>query len=449
MNKINTQSGSALFVVLIALLLVTSLYSAVILYGSYHRRLALRDVLDTKAFYLAESGIEAALARLNQDHNYNFSLSEQIEASGRYEADIKPYGVWLLCTSKGISGTREKILRCLIGAVPEPKFKNALNLGGQNFPLTLAGRTSITGDVLVSPSGVLPGRFKGKRFGSERLVFGEIKQSSFNRLPQYDDNVLKQFQEEIGQIRHKERKIIDRTFILDNENAYIIEKDSVIQFRSDLIIDLAEKVFDLTNKYFQIKGDLTVIHSSRIYGFGVIDVEGEVILDDNCYLKDVIISAQNDIFMKGNSAFGGQFISNSKVEISQSAYLTGNAVVVNTGELTDIDRCIYIESSQQSHGILFCDLQSNQNNRPGRPSMFKSIDLSNYSDFNGIIYNTGYSKISGKIIGNLSTASLYIYDAPTVYINWLVDAIITSGDVFKTVPVVFAGETGYAKVGGL
>jgi len=446
MNRLISNNGSVLLIVMIALLMVTSLYSAVILYGSYHRKLALRDVLATKAFYLAESGVEAALSHLDNEHEYSFYLTGQIKSSGKYEVNVKPFGAYLLCISKGISGSREKTIRCLLGAIPEERFNNALNLGGKDYPLTLAGRTSITGDVLVSPSGVLPGRFKGKRFGGDKLVYGEIKNSLFNRLPEYDDTIIKQFQENISDISYNNSKIIDKTYILDDESYGTIKNDSSVHFKSDLIINIADNILELNDWYYKVKGNLEIVNSSRIYGYGIIEVDGNVLIADDCYIKDIIIIANKNVLLKDQAVFAGQIIANEKVEISQHACLAGEAVVINIGKLADEDRCIYINSNKISKGTLLCDIQST---KPGRQSMFKSLDLSNTSSFSGLIFNTGYSKVSGYLEGNLSTASFYLYDAPTVYINWLVDANIISKAVYKVVPAVFSRNSDYAKVGNL
>jgi hypothetical protein len=448
MNRLANNKGSALLIVLIALLLVTSLYAAVILYGSYHRRLAIREVADTRAFYLAESGIEAALSRLNQESEYKFVLSEKIGNSGGYEVDVKPFGAYLLCTSTGTSGIRARTLRYLIGMKPENKFSNAVNLGGQDYPLTLAGRTTIIGDVLVSPAGVLPGRFKGRRYGGEKLVYGEIIQSAFDRLPEYSDTIINAFKSDIERLTFGKGMVFDRTFILNENTLPDIQDDSLIQFNSDLIIELEEKAFDLTDKYFLVRGNLQVSNSSRLYGFGIIKATGDVIFDNDCYLKDMIIMSDKDILFKGNSVFAGQLLAGGKVEITQTASLDCQAVVIATGELTDEDRGIYFSSSQKSQGIILCDLKLGQTNRPGQ-RMYKSIDLADGSDFSGLIYNTGCSRVSGSLSGCLSTASLYIYDAPTVYINWLVDAIVASENIYEIIPAAFTGSGIYAKVGRL
>ena len=449
MSRLQLQNGSALLLVLVALLLITSLYSAVVLYGSYHRRLALQDVMDTQAFYLAESGIEAALSELNQTQDYRLVFSRDISANESCEVNVKPYGAYLLCDSRGKAGTRTKTIRCLIGAIPEERFKNAINLGGQDYPLTLAGRTTITGDVLVSPSGVLPGRFKGKRFGGSKLVFGEIIKSPNDRLPLYDDAVINQFLSDVGQISFNSSREIDKTFILDDAALIELQKDSLIEFKANLIISLKDKTLDMTGKHFKVDGNLIVNESSRIYGYGVIEVEGEVQLEGECYLKDLIILTNRDVQITGEAVYSGQLIANAKVEIAQNAWLDRNATIICLGDIDDDERCVYLNSSELSRGTILCDLENINANRPGHRNIIKTIDTSPDCNFAGVIFNTGYSKVSGNISGNLSTGSFYIFDSPTVFINWLVDATVKSDDVFAAIPAVFAGGAGYAKVGGL
>ncbi|MCP4580524.1 MAG: hypothetical protein GY839_02820 [candidate division Zixibacteria bacterium] len=449
MNKLRSKNGSVLLLVMVALLLITTLYSAVVLYGSYHRRLALQDVMDTQAFYMAESGIEAAVAKLNQESNYGLAFSGEVDSLKGYEVNVRPFGAYLLCESKGKAGTRDKTLRCLIGAVPEDKFDNAINLGGQDYPLTLAGRTTIIGDVLVSPSGVLPGRFKGKRFGGKKLVFGEIKKSPNNRLPPFDDSIIEQFQSEIDRIAFSSSREIDKTFILDDANWPEIQKDSLIEFNSGLIISINEKSLNMTGRHFKVNGNLVINEISRVYGYGIVEVEGEVQIEGNCYLKDLIILVDNDVEIKGDAVYAAQLIAKSKVEITENATLSGNGVVVCLGEIADDERCVYLSGLKPCQGSILCDLENINANKPGHRNIMKTVDISPGSSFSGVIFNTGYSKVSGNISGNLSTGSFYMYDSPTVFINWLVDAAVESGDRLETIPAVFAGGTGYAKIGGL
>jgi len=449
MSRLRLENGSALLLVLVAILLITSLYSAVVLYGSYHRRLALKDVMDTQAFYLAESGIETALSRLNRKPDYRLAFNMDVGPNESFKVSVKPYGAYLLCESIGRAGSCDKTISCLIGALPEEKFKNAINLGGQDYPLTLAGRTTIIGDVLVSPSGVLPGRFKGKRFGGSKLVFGEIVQSPSDRLPRYDDAVINQFLTDVNQISFNSNKEIDKTFILDDAAWFELQNDSLLEFKANLIISLKDKTLDMTGRHFKVNGNLLVNESSRIYGYGVIEVEGEVQLEGECYLKDLIVLARRDVQLTGDAVYGGQLIASAKIDIAGSASLAGNAAVICLGEIDEDERCVYLNSTELSQGMILCDLENMNANKPGHRNIMKTIDMSPKCNFAGVVFNTGYSQIAGNISGNLSTGSFYIFDSPTVFINWLVDATVKADDILTTVPAVFAGGAGYAKVGGL
>jgi hypothetical protein len=449
MNRLSLNNGSALFIVLIVLLLITTLFSAVILYGSYHRRLALQDIQDSQAYYLAESGIEYALARLNDEPGFEQTFTENISPTGRIEVALKPFGAYLLCESRGIAGKRNKIIRCLIGAVPDQMFTHALNLGGQDYPLTLAGHTTIIGDVLVSPSGVLPGRYKGQRFGSDKLVYGEIIKSPTDRMPLYDDTIITEFIDGLSGIDIMSARRFDKTTVIDDNAINLIEQDSLLKFDANLAINLVDKKLDLTNKYLKVGGNLHITGDSRIYGYGIIEVEGETLLDGDCQVKDMVIVVKREATIAGNAVYAGQLLGNADIEVQGNAALSQSATLINIGELTDEPRCIYLNTAESSSGYIICDLLTAGVNQPGRQRMLKAIDLSDSADFTGVIFNSGYSKISGELTGNISSGSFYIYDAPTVYINWLVDAMLESSAEIKVVPAVFAGVNGYGKIGGL
>jgi hypothetical protein len=445
MSRFKTEKGSALLIVLVVLLLIMILFSMVVLYGNYHQINAIHDIGDTKAFYLAESGIEAALARLNKDKEIRFTFSDNVENMGSFTVDIRPFGAYQLCTSVGKSNTQSKTVTCLIGARNGGKFLNALNLGGQDYPLMLAGRTRIVGDILVSPSGVLPGRFKGQNYSGDVLVDGEIKQSPLDRMPTYDDKIIRNFITNVNDRASVEPTIFDAGFVLDDHSCSQINGDSNLLFKVNLTVSLEDNVIDLSNKFIKVKGNLIVGNKSKLRGCGVIDVDGDIRMSEDCYLKDMVLLAKRDTFIKGKAMFGGQIIASGKVEITQDAVLTGFGTIINIGPANDRDRCVYIESVQDSKGIIICDIITKNAPNPGQNREIKSIDLASNSQFSGVIYNTGYSKISGNVTGNVSTAYLYLYEAPTVYIDWLVNSTIIKGEEIKTIPAVFAGETGYAK----
>jgi hypothetical protein len=449
MNKFGYSKGSALIIVLIVLLLVMILFSMVILYGSYHFKLASKDLNETKAFYMAESGIEAALASLNSGPDKVLSFSDTVNGSGSFYVDVKPFGAFLLCTSTGKSANVLQTIKCLIGCKVEGKFKNVLNLGGQDYPLMLAGKTKIVGDVLVSSAGVLPGRFKGQGFSGEKLVDGEIIQSPVKRLPDYDQSIINNYLENFRGRPFENGTVYSTTFMLSDDNISEINSDSILLYESDLVINLEKETLDLTGKSLRVEGQLRISGDSKIMGYGAIETENDISVEGNSIIKDVVLISKKDALFKDESKFAGQLISFGRTEFAEQASTANNATLVNVGDKNDNDRCIYLSGYGEIEATIISDIQSKDISRPGESAISKNIELSGNCHFRGAIYNTGYSQISGSIKGSLSTNYLYLYDAPTVYIDWLVNTTIENIDNPDILPAVFGTEGEYVKSGNI
>lgn len=422
---VNKVEGSILFPILILILLITILLSTVILYGSYHNVLIARKANDIKACYLAESALQFALRKLSID-GYDVIGSRQsarIDGAGTIEYLIQPYGTYLLCTGRGLAGKSKVELQGLLGRSPGPEFSPAINLGGTDYPLVVAGNTKIKGDVIVSSAGVIPGKYKGREFRGSILVDGQILKDRISRMPPIDKSSYDAFISSLESDDRDPDTTIDVFYILTDDEIHEIQRYPRPMFKSSLTINLDNGNLEMSNSFYKVSGDLRISGKTKIHGFGTLKVNGDATIEGRAELRDLVIICEGEVLIEGNAVIMCQIISKTKISVEEIAEIRRPGVLI----VDSHSRKGMIEYGSESISdgsalLLAEDFQYGKGDKKKVPR----IILRPGCEWQGLIYSEGFTTIMGRLTGNISTNGFYIYSEPTAYLNWLVDAKISA-----------------------
>ena len=441
------ERGSVILPVLATLFLITILLSLMILYESYHNVLVMKEVNRTRSYYLAESGLQVVLARLNSlgYGAVNKHFEEKIADVGLFRAIAIPYGGYLLCRSEGISAKETTILHGLLGSVPAKAFDTAINLMDREYPLIISGATTIVGDVSVGNGGVIAGRFKGKGFEGDRLVNGNTYPSDVSNAPEPDLQLYRLFQDSLLKQGEHFDKIFERTVIVEEATEIKLSDHSRLLFEGDLLLRLREKTLDINDRYLRVKGNLFIKESTKIIGFGVIETEGKVEISGHAEVRDCIIFAHGAAVLKDNSVFKAQLISNSLIMAVDSVALRNPSLLfVNTRGLDKPGR-ITLRSAVSCKGSALLIGDERPEVEWGKKKQVPTIEVSDVSRFEGLVYSTEFVSLSGEVNGNITTTQFYYYEQPTIYLNWVIDAAVrhTDNDKLLMTPVLLGANNGY------
>lgn len=390
--------------------------------------------------------MELAMAKLEgvEKIALDVPFDTTIESTGRMQFEILPYGVYFLCRAKGVCGKEFAELSGLLGKAAGEEFSGAINLSGKAFPLVLAGNTEIRGDVHVGPAGVIPGRFEGRGFDGSVLVHGNIITDGLFKMPHVDS--LKAFGDFISHSQYRGSGDLNYDIyvdVVDDNFAELKDVKSPV-FESGLRIRLEKGILNLTDKRWRVIGKLEIGGKSRLSGFGIIEVEGSCVIDDQAELRDLMLICSGEISVRGGSFIKCQLLSNTDIVITDSVRISWPGTAILYCE--DQHGNIRYESAVESSGSLILLIGKESVRNQQDQAEIPRIIIEQQAGWLGIIYSEAYAAIKGRVIGNVSTREFYFYSQPTAYFNWLVDANLKSDSalVGSIIPTIFTGDGGYA-----
>lgn len=127
------EKGSILLPVLAVLLLLTFLFTSVILYGAWHKMRAVKELQALRASYLAEAGVNRAIWCLSGHEGKDISwrtdsLTYCVKDADSYKFSVSSWGGYLAVESEGKAGSTRRKVKALIGQMPSEHFTRAINL---------------------------------------------------------------------------------------------------------------------------------------------------------------------------------------------------------------------------------------------------------------------------------------------------------------------------------
>jgi cytoskeletal protein CcmA (bactofilin family) len=400
MNK--NENGSALITVVIIITITVIFLSILFLYSVYQRRMVANLGYQTQTYHNAKSAVLLALQKYNSftPKKYTFHFQQNDSTS----VHIEPYGLFLRATAVSKIKDIQSSRTFLIGQKQDARFKAALILGDVDNPLVVAGNTLIRGDVLVGLAGVKPGVLKGRRFRGEKTIIGKMIRKRTSSLPSFNKQLI---ESQIDRLQHFYPTALSNAI-------YHFPKLKLNNGSMVLSTDILRSLQEQGLKSIIGPGTIFVegkISISNIYLQGPITVfsENEVLLDQSFSSKNVLWFTQS-LIISSQSEMSGQFYANRKITINSGVHLSYPSVV---GVISESANQLTISEKAIVNGSV---LLSGEND--------PKLIINENAIINGVIYSDNYTELRGVVNGSVLTQSFYMYEAPTVYINWINNATI-------------------------
>ena len=439
MNRLRDESGSILLAALAILALLVIVLTGMIAYGSWHKARCLLVLNRVKATYLAEAGVQHALAIINAGSDLQSRSGNISTPAGSFDFAIRPWGGYLMIDSKGSTARAEEKISAQVGQFAPPIFESALSLIGPPYPLTVAGNARIRGDVQLGPAGVSAGELHGQRYTGDSLVYGSVRSLQAEQIPHFSDNLITQFLDSI-EIIERSCGSSDLSLIVKSPIKGVAADRECQHTSAEIVFDLDDSTTMTGPQYFFCGGELTVTGKSRLTQM-VLKSSKSILVDGNARLTDCILISPS-VTITDQAEVAGQVFADSAVAVEGQARLADMTLVYLIGKQKDdaIDGLVRIGSRRVSdaclvfHGGERAPLSSSKKAKPsGR------IRIDPGSAVNGIVWSDGYLEMLGVLRGAAVASQLYYYDSPTLYLDWLVDGRLESTTEVSSwvVPLLF------------
>lgn len=371
MNKLSlfitkNEEGAALLYTIIILVLFSVIAVSFISLAAAERIIAVNEKQSTKAFYLAESGVENALALLNRDadteEDFDFYIGENLV---QVELDSYDSDKIRIISQAAVSG----ISRAVVVELEKSPFMNVLfSFGVNDITSEISESCDLDGNVMLNHDLSIG---DGSAF-HERLLYFEESELNYNEEEVYFEYPTKTFSEpaEGGE------EIIDDylDFVVDEENAYIIEDD---------VTDL--EVFDNEDyDTFIVYGDVDLGRNVYLADVTIRVVDGHFKTEGNLGhpnpIENVHLMVDGDVELgiKNNSSF-----SNSKILTKSNLTIGSNSISINS---------LFVAGEDMELGDRAG--QTRQTGQPGPPENGLSALLASRGEFSV----GSNSEITGSIV---------------------------------------------------
>jgi len=347
----------------------------------------------------------------NKFPTYRISISsdESMEISSRL------MGAYLLVSSIGQYKNTKSVKYALAGKRPGKDYNYAVINEGSDYPLTLAGRTKIIGDIKAGIGGVTKGEIEGEYFQGDSLNDGRIVTSNYSGLLDYNFGIINKYLSEIVDRAGSPDRYIDGSLVLDNESFRDLEKESIIVIENQLEISSDKPIIASRPITLISKGNVIIKGGSRIAGLFEIVIDGYVEIQSDAIVEGLTLVASDSIIIGSGALVSAQAICGGSIYIKEMArisypsllyiYDDGNSanpgqIVFNLGSKSE---CIAIAEDSISQ----LDLNPN------------SIVIQPLAKVNGIVESEGFLEIQGQLYG-IAISSNFLYKTEkSLYINWL------------------------------
>ena len=324
--------AGALLYAMFLVVVITIISSSFILVNYYNNSYVIHVLKEEQLFHDVNSGINYGMS-FYKDIPFNNKIEIDLYDDGEHKVKLgkKHWGAFYVITSE--SKWRNKFISksVLVGNNINEGEKIALYLTDQNKPLSLTGRTIITGNCYLPKAGVKRAYIEGKSFIGNKLING-LKFNSNKTLPPINEEL----------IRENEKK-----FFVDD-----IGNDSLVDY--DLVMEQDSIVNSFQNKTLVLYSPLSIELSNQV-------IEGNIIVKSNkkitvkstATITGAILYAKG-IILENNFEGSIQIFATDSIIVEKDCKLHYPSVLALLGEgTTTIARKIIVDENVNLKGAIF------------------------------------------------------------------------------------------------
>lgn len=366
----------------------------------------------TKLNIACYNSIQSIIASENYSDS-NFFIFNEDSA----EVSIRNKGLYKEAVVKAWDNRDSSKAVYMLGNKLSSYFRNALTLSKPNLRATVAGKTHINGDMLLTTDKVSMGRISGIKKTAKNYHKGNIVVDEELHSKIFNDSLLtKLFQSDNYDTDYE---IIEENADFTNDagkefkqpGKYIIEGDFNISTEHT-------SKYTLEPYIFIVKG-ATTIETGTISNKNIeIYSDSLITIEKSSNLENILLCSSGEIKIEENSYFkNAQIFSKDKITITKAQFDYPSVLCLYNAPEDSASLNDYIEINESIiNGSLLLISTT-----VGIGSNKTKIRIDNGSKIHGIIYCENNLESHGDISGSVYSYNTWFYKEPTEYINWLVN----------------------------
>ena len=439
---LKSQEGSALLNVLAVIFILLTIFSAVFAHALNRFSVLKKDINMAKARYLSEAGLQRYLSYLDREEidltsrnllEYNIEISDK----NNFRLSARLFGAYLMVRSIGTHKSIADTIYALVGKLPGKEYNFAIINASSVYPLTLAGRTKITGDIKMGQGGVTKGEIDGQYFQFEDLNEGLILPALDTVNFGLDRDFLKRYLDEIPNRSDNHDRFIQGSLVLNEKSIENLKGSSIVLIENNLEINPDIPLILDDPITLIAKGSIEIKGTTRLSGPLEIISSGYINLSEGAVLEGCLLVAEDSVIVRGGAKYSGQILSSGKITIKDNARILHPSLVYSyyPGYSSD-ERQIVFENKSVAEGIVVMD-STLDNNR----EEYNRILIEDYAAITGILQSEECIEMRGSLFGIAVTSRfLYVKDQ-SIYVNWLGNAVIDRSKL-DFIPIMPVNSTG-------
>lgn len=395
MNKIlkATLKGGALIYSLIIATLVSLALLFLMLFQFYSNMSTQDELQRQRLNHNVESGIRLLLSDQQLlASNQDLVLDLYDEGTDSIHLWRKHWGAYEVISCQAYARNKSVQKTALVGSVDS--LLPTLYLCDKNKPLSICGKTVISGQVYLPLAGVKKAYIEGQTFEGKKMIDGEIKTSK-EYLPKIDEawrNQLKQF--------------FDQTYTFDyRETTWdALEVDSLFNgFQEQTLV---------------INNDQLSIQNMSLAGNIIIQSAQKITVGANSKLNQILIIAP-EVTIKSGFIGNVHILASHKVIIEEGVTLTyPSSILLHASSQTSSSSVMLSEKSEVQGVIALL-----------HESMYRDaslLEIKKGAQVTGMVYAEGYVQHEGAINGSLYCNKILLKTPSAVYESHLLNATLSN-----------------------
>ncbi len=396
------KAGALQFSILISVVIALIL-GAFILLTHIQLKFSKQLEFSGRAIALSKTGITYAK---HYDFPYQDSISLSFEPNGMEESVIikkTHWGIFDKVISQGSVKNFKHTQVAMLGGSLDSLNRLSLYLEDSNTPLVVAGRTRITGNVILPTQGVKAGNIAGNYYQGSQLIYGNVSKTA-SKKPAFD---------------------ADKTQYLENllyNSAFLKEQELVALDPNEM-----KHTFLESPKWVYYKGIINLTDQSISNNF-IIKSDSLIRISAFAKAKNIILIAPH-IIIEEDASINVQAIASKSITLETNAKLSypsalflvenGHSQQTNSSENQGIvlKEGVFIEGS-------VVHLSTNQEN-----VRVPKISIEKGSTIMGEVYSDEWVELFGTVKGSVYANELAARVKGSVYKNHLFDAVINSSQL--------------------
>jgi hypothetical protein len=303
-----------------------------------------------------------------------------------------------------------------IGRRPSGIYTNAFIMSHPNPRVSVAGQTSINGDIAMVRHDIQVGHLYGVPSQEEYFLRGDINVTG--DIPRFIINNAV-FDSVFS---FKPVLTIPDTIIYGNlgngdiNQIHVTGHIGTIHVHGDLILNTVPRG-ERNPMYREYYAEGRILFTEKThYDYpALLFSRKEIEIQSNSSVKNAILISDSTIHVHKHSYLRGvQLIARSGIVIDEAILEYPSDIVNYDNKPREHPQSIAITNSIVNGSVLLVSAHPDTM-RPGG-----SITIDEYSEVQGIVYSSEGVEIAGSIYGCVYTHTTQYYREPTMYINWLV-----------------------------